>query len=126
MLNKENDYSGAFKDYKGVIDGKEVESRNMAPELKSYTMSISGSATAGFTVTYTLESSEEKPPQPSKPVDPDGDEDTPEPDKPQDDDAPKTGEESTMKIWGIALLAAGLTAMIAARNLRKRNRKQER
>lgn len=126
VLNKENDYSGAFEDYKGVIDGKEVEYSIMAPEIKGYTMSISGSATAGFTVTYTLESSEEKPPQPSKPVDPDGDEDTPELDKPQDDDAPKTGEESTMKIWGIALLAAGLSAMIAARNLRKRSRKQER
>ena len=63
---------------------------------------------------------EGEPEKPEEPKDDPKEDPKDEPEKPNED-APKTGEESSLMIWMLALLSAAVTAKAAARRVRKRS-----
>ena len=120
VLNKANGFKGVFENYQSVIGGDLVEYSIMAPDIEGYNYEITGNASEGFVVKYTATKIDDKPVKPEEPKDDPKEDPKDEPEKPNED-APKTGEESGLMIWMLALLSAAVTAMAAARRVRKRS-----
>ena len=110
--------------WKGSIELRDFKEGEIA--IYTYAMEeISGYEAKGETdedgnVVIKLTLKEGEPEKPEEPKDDPKEDPKDEPEKPNED-APKTGEESGLMIWMLALLSAAVTAMAAARRVRKRS-----